>query len=272
MTDVKRLRPDWEIARMLAKDGGLRLGQEWMRSVLIDLRDSPEQTIGEFDMGLWTRVPWRDAVFLYDYSFANVVGESYLAATRVVERAPKVVVTATFLRVDEGAGLEWLPVGQCIVDNTEHTSVRVLDGVGEYEDGHVLQLSIGGVSVCLKYLAECDAHRVEVRSEPQARDEKQMRRYRKTVQNFPWLNEDLPRIVLLDPHRHYPGHGRDEPDGTHASPMPHQRRGHWATLRAERWSPEKRGTKVWRRPAWVGDREWIHHGSVYRVLDEEPKP
>lgn len=81
----------------------------------------------------------------------------------------------------------------------------------------------------------------------------------------PWTRQDLPRIILLDPTQAKLYGHRTETRGTHASPIPHQRRGHWATLRSEKWTHMK-GKRVWRKPAWVGDQDWVFKGNQYKVI------
>lgn len=56
-------------------------------------------------------------------------------------------------------------------------------------------------------------------------------------------------------------------DGTHASPVPHERRGHWMRL-AERCRHAKLlgKDKVWVRPAFVGEKEWKNPKNHYEVL------
>lgn len=60
---------------------------------------------------------------------------------------------------------------------------------------------------------------------------------------------------------------RKAPQDTHASPVPHHRRGHWARL-AERCHHARLlgKDKVWRRPTFVGDRTWMDHKHHYEVL------
>lgn len=55
--------------------------------------------------------------------------------------------------------------------------------------------------------------------------------------------------------------------GTHASPMPHLRRGHYKTLRAERYK-EARGKTVWVAPCHVNGAvvEWRQDGVTYKVV------
>lgn len=119
-----------------------------------------------------------------------------------------------------------------------------------------------GAAWIVHYLSSCPEHLVGVTPE----EPKAPRKPPKKRQKKPWLREGLPQIILLDPKkaREY-GHRIDR-GGSHASPVPHQRRGHWRMLRAERWGT-KRHTRVWVRPAWIGDKEWIHHGNRYEVIE-----
>jgi hypothetical protein len=85
----------------------------------------------------------------------------------------------------------------------------------------------------------------------------------------PWTYLYLPRIILLDPHnipqqiRDYDGPGKS--GGSHASPRPHQRRAHIRTLRSPRYGTHV-GQRIRVKEAWIGPREWILNGAVYRVL------
>lgn len=60
---------------------------------------------------------------------------------------------------------------------------------------------------------------------------------------------------------------RKDPAGTHASPVPHERRGHWARL-AERCRHAKLlgKDKIWKRPTFVGERVWTDEKNLYEVL------
>ena len=88
----------------------------------------------------------------------------------------------------------------------------------------------------------------------------------------PWTRS-LPHIILLDPMRaHKYGHpesGRPGQGAPHALPRVHQRRGHWRMLRHERFTrdPEGKPRRVFVRQAWIRERQWIHEGSRYRVLE-----
>ena len=81
----------------------------------------------------------------------------------------------------------------------------------------------------------------------------------------PWLREDLPSIVLLDPNKPKTFREHTTPIGTHASPTPHQRLGHYANLRSEKFK-NKKGQRIWRKGTWVGDEEWVFNGRHYKLL------
>lgn len=57
------------------------------------------------------------------------------------------------------------------------------------------------------------------------------------------------------------------PKGTHASPVPHHRRGHWKRL-AERCKTARElgKLKVWARPAFVGERTFSDEKHLYEVM------
>jgi hypothetical protein len=120
-------------------------------------------------------------------------------------------------------------------------------------------LAIGALAI-LHTLDTSDARLIEITPPPESR---MRRKFLK-----PWVRTDLPRIVLMNltEARAY-GHRVDR-DGTHASPIPHRRKGNWATLRASRYG-ERVGERVWRKEAWIGDREWMFEGSHYRVVNSE---
>jgi len=64
------------------------------------------------------------------------------------------------------------------------------------------------------------------------------------------------------------------PKGTHASPVPHHRRGHWKRL-AERCraARESGKLKVWVRPTYVGERVFSDEKHLYEVmLDFQKRP
>lgn len=80
-----------------------------------------------------------------------------------------------------------------------------------------------------------------------------------------------PRIIYLDS---LPTEANNKKDlgGVGLPKAPHQRRGSWCTLRAERYKnhPLYQVEKaIYRKPAWIGDRTRIVHGATYTVIDKQ---
>jgi hypothetical protein len=118
------------------------------------------------------------------------------------------------------------------------------------------------------YLTMCPEHLVE--EQPVIPPSAQVRRANDPK---PWTYRYLPRIILLDPSETPAGENKAHQGGSHASPRPHQRRGHWATLRHPKFSRNADGSfrQVFVKPAWVGPREWIMQGNRYRVINQQGK-
>ena len=135
------------------------------------------------------------------------------------------------------------------------------------------------------YLTQCNEYMVEVA--PQL-SERQQKASAKAARKRPWLREDRPHYILLDPQRaHEYGAGPPAPASTAgtmpvptptagaapasmaevAALRPHGRRGHWRELRHERFKEHR---QVWVAPAWVGARDWTSEGQRYRVIAPAP--
>jgi hypothetical protein len=66
---------------------------------------------------------------------------------------------------------------------------------------------------------------------------------------------------------------RRDPDGTHASPIPHHRRGHWMRLADRCRHARLMGKeKVFVKPTIVGDPKWESEKNFYEVLPDLNKP
>jgi hypothetical protein len=122
------------------------------------------------------------------------------------------------------------------------------------------------------HVQNTDAHPVSVTPQLPDMNEKKRRKAAKTRKNCPWLDPTAPRVIMLNPAKHYPAHGRtgERSAPTGAKVRPHQRRGHWRTLRDDRYG-ERKGQKIWIKPAWIGDREWAYKGNIYRVQTDLEK-
>ena len=81
----------------------------------------------------------------------------------------------------------------------------------------------------------------------------------------PWINASGPHILLLD---RLPSTQKPHQGGTHASPKPHRRRGHWKTLNHPRYRRHPQyQKKIFVKPSFVGPRQATYEGNVYRLVD-----
>lgn len=81
----------------------------------------------------------------------------------------------------------------------------------------------------------------------------------------PWVNASGPHILLLD---RLPNTQKPHQGGTHASPKPHRRRGHWKTLNHPRYRRHPQyQKKIFVKPSFVGPRQTTYEGNVYRLVD-----
>ena len=81
--------------------------------------------------------------------------------------------------------------------------------------------------------------------------------------NRPWLTASGPHILFLDrmPTTQKAG------TGTHASPKPHRRRGHWKTLNHPRFRHHPQyQQKIYVKPSFVGPRQTTYEGNIYRLV------
>jgi len=81
----------------------------------------------------------------------------------------------------------------------------------------------------------------------------------------PWLNASGPHILLLD---RLPSTQKPHQGGTHASPKPHRRRGHWKTLNHPRYRRHPQyQKKIFVKPSFVGPKQVSYEGNIYRLVD-----
>lgn len=125
---------------------------------------------------------------------------------------------------------------------------------------YAFDMVIRVVALDIKYITQSPKHLVEIRPIING----VQRRAAKTARKKPWLRDDLPTTILLDPTEAKEYGHRIDRGGTHASPIPHQRRGHWRQLRSDRYKEKK---AVWVKGSWIGDTEWTYNGREYRVVE-----
>lgn len=81
--------------------------------------------------------------------------------------------------------------------------------------------------------------------------------------NRPWTTASGPHILFLD---RMPT-TQKEGTGTHASPKPHRRRGHWKTLSHPRFRHHPQyQQKIYVKPSFVGPRQTTYEGNIYRLV------
>lgn len=79
----------------------------------------------------------------------------------------------------------------------------------------------------------------------------------------PWSGPSGPRVLLLDRMPTTQTQGT----GTHASPKPHRRRGHWKTLSHPRFRHHPQyQQKIYVKPSFVGPRQVTYEGNIYRLV------
>lgn len=112
----------------------------------------------------------------------------------------------------------------------------------------------GGLMSHLKY---GDKHAVEVTPNKATKVSSVMKKER------PWSGATGPHVLLLD---RMPT-TQTEGTGTHASPKPHRRRGHWKTLSNPRFRHHPQyQRKIYVKPSFVGPRQVSYEGNIYRLV------
>ena len=121
-----------------------------------------------------------------------------------------------------------------------------------------VQTFFKGAYWLMLYLKHGPKHLVEVTPAKKAKT------YPSLQKNRPWLGATGPRILLLD---RMPT-TQSDCTGTHASPKPHRRRGHWKTLSHPRFRHHPQyGKKIYVKPSFVGPRQATYEGNIYRLVE-----
>lgn len=272
-------RPDWLCAKEIYRIQGLGAARDWMSTPLIDLREmrvDPNLHSTELVQEM-LHLPFDRAVYMITAEPQDFEGidELCLYATSLTPPGgpdnSRVEVISYFKASIHNHG-RWARFSAFNISYEQGAGMIDLVGVGPAFLGYDRPNDLAGITTCVwlalvRSLNNSSSYPVIVEPEPKATPPKQRRKAAKTRALKPWLDERAPRVIMLNPTKRYPEHGRG---GTHATPMPHQRRGHWRTLQAERYKA-RRGQRVWVKPAWIGPSEWTHQGNIYRVV-APPKP
>ena len=79
----------------------------------------------------------------------------------------------------------------------------------------------------------------------------------------PWRRATGPRILFLD---RMPT-TQAESTGTHASPKPHRRRGHWRELSHPRYRHHPQyQQRIWVKPSFIGPEQTVYESNLYRLI------
>jgi len=86
--------------------------------------------------------------------------------------------------------------------------------------------------------------------------------------NTIYRSKNLPRLIYMN-RLPMPSDKKEHQGGTHAAPRRHERKGHYRTLKADRFKYHpKYGVEngIYIRPTWVGDKEVVVEGNRYTVI------
>lgn len=251
-------RKDFKAIKYLYQEFGLKTAMEWQRLPLIEI---PKITIDDLDennpmrreppslVGIFDYLPWNDASYLD--------GSIVFRLKRIeVDNCTDAVELSVIFLDDE-------PVHDMVLFDNRAGHIVGYDDHSTMANDKIAVSLLTCAAVAIQYLSQCPEHLVEVRSIGTQQDAHLRRKAAKTAQKKPWLREGLPSIILLDPTQAKAYGHRINRGGSHASPIPHQRRGHWRHLKADRFKSKR---PVWVRPAWIGDKEWVFNGNTYKVL------
>lgn len=133
------------------------------------------------------------------------------------------------------------------------------DAEGRKQSIQLAELAVTTINNTVGYIMRSPKHIVEQRAAAP-------RCTPKTAKLKPWLRDDLPSLVFMDPDDAIKaGQPRvgGGPEGEGHLRRPHSRRAHWRRL-----GVDSAGTirKTFVRSCWVGPDEWEHEGRQYRVL------
>lgn len=127
---------------------------------------------------------------------------------------------------------------------------------------HSERISLGFTGSSIGWMLGLLSHPLNyiIRESPQLTDHEAKRI--QAGKRFP--DAKRPRYIILD---HDVLVGMQKPIGTHASPVPHKRRGHWMRLSERcRHARERGQEKVFVRDCYVGERDFVQNGRRYQVL------
>lgn len=136
-------------------------------------------------------------------------------------------------------------------------------GFDQFISGLTNQTAQWYLFICklMSHIKYGDKHVVEVTPTP---DKLEKAKRNPVNRKRPWAKSSGPNILLLD---RMPTE-KTESTGTHASPKPHRRRGHWKTLSHPRFRHHPQyQKKIYVKPSFVGERQVTYEGNIYRLVE-----
>lgn len=177
---------------------------------------------------------------------------------KLIKPASPTCVTSAFL-VRDGKLLDpkWVQIyskDYPFLATTNKPSETEQNLINQYIDSiHAFLLTIQAMH---DYLKHSDKHPVEVTPIKQPK-------LSSLNKDKPWRRATGPRILFLD---RMPT-TQAESTGTHASPKPHRRRGHWRELSHPRYRhhPQYK-QKIWVKPSFIGPEQTVYESNLYRLI------
>ena len=185
-------------------------------------------------------------------------------------RKPMVRETLKFVTMIleyEGEPLTYVWQGWTAMNEDKHVIAMNTEGAEAFWEDQIegltqwaLNTTLHGFSVWA-YCKYGDKHVVEVTPTP---DKLAKAKRNPANRKRPWNKASGPHVLLLD---RMPTE-KTESTGTHASPKPHRRRGHWKTLSHPRFRHHPQyQKKIYVKPSFVGERQVTYEGNIYRLVE-----
>jgi len=270
-------RIDADLMRAIYKEKGLSFLMEYQKKPLVDVGHCGDWLEGE----MWfpfDRAVYRAKYSMDDFYFSVDSLGACLDELPVIKKkypmlpenwGSKGLVDVRPIAVVNEEELLLFPVTGLWMDLQEGMAIILGPKVGEGGLTEKEHKQVQSVAQWVgRYLFQTEKKLVETRQQVHAPGSLTRRQQKEAVKK-PFLREDLPTVILIDP-RDTLVHGRSVPQGgTHASPVPHQRRGHFRVLKHARYKEPGKVIPV--ASSWVGDSEWVYNGNEYRVLPENKR-
>lgn len=222
---------------------------DWNRNGLYEITYWGRLTDGEDGCRLYLAGYYPDNNYLWEWEGSLVVDYDYVEADHDVKKVKAV------MNPDYEQGMRLLYKNLCDMDAI--APAVDFDGFMTGFRQHAMEFYIFA-SRLMWHLKYGDKHAVEVTPAKPPKVNPVVQRDR------PWAGATGPQVLLLD---RMPA-TQSKGTGTHASPKPHRRRGHWKTLSHPRFRHHpKYQQKIYVKPSFVGPRQATYEGNIYRLVE-----